>query len=97
MDINTIIGSAAAFCTTVANFPQLKKCWTTGKAGDLSLKMFSILTVGLILWGVYGFLQNDYVIIGANIVSLAMVLGILFYVVRERFPHTFGRREKEQG
>src|SRR5688572_3139878 len=88
MDINTVIGSAAAFCTTVANFPQLKKCWDTGKAGDLSLKMFIILSVGLVLWAVYGFMQQDYVIIAANVVSLAMVLGILYFKVRESYPGT---------
>ena len=35
MDITTLIGSFAAFCTAVSYFPQLKKCWDTGKIGDL--------------------------------------------------------------
>ncbi len=95
MDLNTLIGSAAAVCTTLANFPQLKKCWTTGKAGDLSLKMFIILSVGLSLWAAYGFMQHDYVIIAANAVSLAMVLGILFYVLRDRFPRAFGHNAQD--
>ena len=50
MDIATAVGSFAAFCTTVSYFPQLKKCWETGHAGDLSLKMFSILAAGIALW-----------------------------------------------
>ena len=63
MEINTIVGLAAAFCTTISYFPQLKKCWVTGSAGDLSLKMFSILATGIALWVTYGVLQGDFVII----------------------------------
>ena len=37
MDFTTLIGLVAAFCTTVSYYPQLKKCWTTGSAEDLSL------------------------------------------------------------
>src|SRR4029077_9055582 len=57
MHLPSLIGLAAAFCTTISYFPQLKKCWNTGSAGDLSLKMFSILAVGIALWVVYGSLQ----------------------------------------
>lgn len=82
MDWNTVIGSTAAFCTTISYFPQLKKCWDTGSAGDLSLKMFSILATGVALWAVYGFLQKDMVIIAANVVSLGFLVGILYFKLR---------------
>ena len=54
MDLTTLIGLCAAVCTTVSYYPQLKKCWETGEAGDLSLKMFLILATGVALWAVYG-------------------------------------------
>jgi MtN3 and saliva related transmembrane protein len=82
MDITTVIGSLAAFCTTVSYFPQLKKCWQTGQAGDLSLKMFSILTAGIALWVVYGVLITDYVVITANVISLVLLCGILYFKLR---------------
>lgn len=47
--LETLIGAAAAFCTTVSYVPQLRKCWTTGETGDLSLKML-LLAAGLSLW-----------------------------------------------
>jgi MtN3 and saliva related transmembrane protein len=84
MDLTTAIGGIAAFCTTASYFPQLKKCWQTGKAGDLSLKMFLILTTGVALWSVYGFLKGDIVIIAANTISLALLAGILYFKLRER-------------
>jgi MtN3 and saliva related transmembrane protein len=37
--LETLIGTGAAFCTTISYVPQLKKSWTTGETGDLSLKM----------------------------------------------------------
>ena len=83
--IATIIGLAAAFCTTVSYIPQLKKCWDTGEAGDLSLKMFSILAAGIALWVAYGVLQGDMVIVLANSVSFLLLMGILAFKLREKF------------
>ena len=83
MDLTTAIGGAAAFCTTVSYFPQLKKCWETGEAGDLSLKMFVILATGVTLWAVYGVMKGDYVIIAANSISLCLLFGILYFKLRE--------------
>jgi MtN3 and saliva related transmembrane protein len=71
----------AAFCTTY--FPQLRKCWQTGHTGDLSLTMFSVLGVGVALWIVYGLMKSDVIIILANAVSLALLLGILYFKLRE--------------
>ena len=83
MDLTTIVGLLAAFCTTVSYVPQLKKCWETGSAGDLSLKMFSILATGIALWVGYGVLKTDYVIILANTISLFFLAGILYFKLRE--------------
>jgi MtN3 and saliva related transmembrane protein len=84
MNFPTLIGLAAAFCTTISYLPQLKKCWDTGSAGDLSLKMFSILATGIALWVVYGWLKADLMIIVANTVSLILLMGILWFKLRER-------------
>jgi MtN3 and saliva related transmembrane protein len=82
--MNTGIGLFAAFCTTISYFPQLKKCWETNSAGDLSLKMFLILGLGVATWVVYGFLQGDIIIIIANSASLCLLLGILYFKLKER-------------
>jgi len=62
----TVIGLAAAVCTTAANIPQLKKAWVTGQTDDLSLKTLLLLGWGLVLWVIYGVLQRDIVIVLAN-------------------------------
>ena len=84
MDFTTTIGLVAAICTTASYYPQLRKCWETGSAGDLSPKMFLTLAAGVALWVVYGFLKSDIIIIIANAVSLALLLGILYFKFRER-------------
>ena len=84
MDFTTTIGLVAAICTTASYYPQLRKCWETGSAGDLSLRMFLTLAAGVALWVVYGFLKSDIIIIIANAVSLALLLGILYFKFRER-------------
>ena len=74
----TIIGLAAAVCTTTANLPQLKKAWTTGQTDDISLKTLLLFGCGLVLWVVYGILKEDIVIILANGISLAVLAALLF-------------------
>jgi MtN3 and saliva related transmembrane protein len=88
MNFATIVGLLAAFCTTISYIPQLKKCYDTGSADDLSLKMFSILAAGIALWIAYGALQGDIVIILANSVSLCLLMGILYFRLRENFRST---------
>jgi MtN3 and saliva related transmembrane protein len=83
MDLVTAVGGVAAFCTTVSYFPQLQKCWQTGHTGDLSLLMFLVLAAGVALWILYGVLTSDPIIVVANAVSLALLLAILYFKVRE--------------
>jgi MtN3 and saliva related transmembrane protein len=87
MNWTSAIGLIAAFCTTVSYIPQLKKCWQTESAGDLSLKTFTVLATGVALWVLYGVLQNDSIIILANAVSLSFLLGILYFKLREGWRH----------
>lgn len=74
MDITTLVGSFAGFCTTV----------DTGKSGDLSFKMFSILATGVGTWVVNGFLKQDIVIIVTNAVSFCCLSASFGSAQRER-------------
>lgn len=83
LTFETLIGLAAAFCTTVSYVPQVKKCWQTGSTGDLSLKMLLTLATGIGLWVFYGFLKGDMVIVIANSVSLLLLSNLLVFKLRE--------------
>jgi len=94
MDSTTLVGGLAATCTTVSYFPQLKKCWETGEAGDLSLGMFLILFAGLATWVVYGVMRKDLVVITANTISCCLLSGILFFKVREMTSPNSRKRKR---
>jgi len=83
MDFVSTLGTAAAVCSTLSFYPQLRKCWLTGSAGDLSLWTFGALAVGVALWTAYGLLRGDWIIIGANTATLVLLSGILFFKVRD--------------
>jgi MtN3 and saliva related transmembrane protein len=92
LTLETMVGFAAAVCTTVSYIPQVKKCWQTGSTGDLSLKMLLILATGIGLWVAYGILKDDTVIILANSVSLLLLCNLLIFKMRE--TSTGGRRHE---
>lgn len=79
MEIHTIIGLAAGFCTTIAFIPQVLKTWKTKSAKDLSLGMYSIFCTGIVLWLTYGFMIDDLPIILTNIASMSLALSILYF------------------
>lgn len=81
--LESLIGGFAAFCTSVSYIPQVRKAWATRETGDLSLRMLIILAAGLALWVVYGVMKRDWVIVVANVVSLALLANLLWFKWRE--------------
>ena len=82
IDQNEIIGLIAAACTTFAFIPQVIKVWKTKNTKDLSLRMYSIMFIGIILWLVYGIRINSLSIILANVVTAILVGTILVYIIK---------------
>lgn len=82
IDQNEIIGLIAAVCTTFAFIPQVMKVWKTKQTKDLSLRMYSIMFIGIILWLVYGIRIDSLSIIMANIVTATLVGTILVYITK---------------
>ena len=74
MDIDavTILGLIAAFCTTIAFLPQVLKNWKRRSVGDLSFGTFGLLTLGILLWLIYGILIGNLPIIASNMVTLLL-------------------------
>jgi MtN3 and saliva related transmembrane protein len=73
----TTIGFIAAILTTVSFLPQVLKVWQTRSAGDVSLGMYLLLTLGVSLWLVYGIFINSWPIILANLVTLILAATVL--------------------
>ena len=82
MDYISLVGYAAAICTTGAYIPQVLRVWRTRSTNDISLKMFSVLVTGLSLWLAFGILRNEMPIILANGTTLMLASTILVAKLR---------------
>ena len=77
MDGITILGLAAAACTTFSFVPQVIKIFRSRHTKDISLWMYAILTLGLFLWLVYGLVIGDLPLILANAISFSLSACVL--------------------
>jgi len=82
-NILTLLGLLAAVLTTGALVPQTVKTWKTKSAGDLSLYMYLMMTMGIVCWLVYGWLRHDLPIILANGIGFCFAATILYFKVKE--------------
>lgn len=71
--VTTLIGGAAAVCTTLSFVPQLVKIRRQG-GRDLSDGMLGLYLLGLTLWLAYGLRIKAAEIIGANVAAGTLVL-----------------------
>jgi MtN3 and saliva related transmembrane protein len=72
MSAAEILGYAAGAVTAFTFLPQVIKTWREQSAKDISLTMFLIAFINEIMWLIYGFMINNFVIILTNAVMLLM-------------------------
>jgi MtN3 and saliva related transmembrane protein len=82
--MSDLIGYAAAILTTIAFIPQTLKSWQTRDLSGVSLSMYSLFTMGVLLWLIYGILLDSWPIILANIVTLALAGTVLLLKLRHK-------------
>jgi MtN3 and saliva related transmembrane protein len=79
-----IIGCCAAFLTTIAFLPQAIQSWRTRDLSGISLGMYSLFTVGVGLWLIYGLIIEKWPLILANALTFALALSILLLKLRSK-------------
>ena len=72
-----MVGTVAACLTTVSFMPQVWLTFKTRDVSGVSLGMYSVFTVGVALWLVYGLLLGAWPIVVANAITLLLALAIL--------------------
>lgn len=82
MPFSELIGYAAAILTTAAFIPQARLTWKTRRADGVSLGMYSIFTLGIALWLIYGVLLGSWPMIAANSITLLLSVFILSMKIR---------------
>ncbi|MEI8207828.1 MAG: SemiSWEET transporter [Methylococcales bacterium] len=75
------IGYVAATLTTVSFLPQAILTIKTRDTSSLSLSMYSIFTLGVLCWLIYGLYIADTAIIAANAITSVLAGIILAYKI----------------
>ena len=77
MPISDLIGYLAAALTTCSFVPQALHTFRTRDVSGISLGMYSVFTVGIALWLVYGLALAAWPIVVANAITLVLAGTIL--------------------
>jgi MtN3 and saliva related transmembrane protein len=77
MDSTILIGLVAGALTTSSSIPQAVKIIQTKSAKDVSAAFFALMSLGMMLWLIYGIFRADIALVLWNAVSLAFCLSIL--------------------
>lgn len=77
-----IIGIIAGCCTTASFVPQVIRTWRTKSVGDISLRMYLLLCLGIVLWLVYGYQIGSFSVLAANSITLVLTVSVLVMKLR---------------
>ncbi|PKM12088.1 MAG: glutathione synthetase [Gammaproteobacteria bacterium HGW-Gammaproteobacteria-3] len=92
MNITTeIIGYLAATLTTLSFLPQTLLTLKTRDTESLSLGMYSLFTLGVLFWLIYGIYRSDNAIIFANAITLLLAASILSCKIYNTLAKKSGR------
>jgi MtN3 and saliva related transmembrane protein len=81
MSISEIIGYLAAFLTTFSFLPQALMTIRTKDTNSLSLAMYSMFTLGVFCWLLYGIYLVDNALILANAITFMFAAIILAFKI----------------
>ena len=82
MNLITLLGLLAAFCTTISFLPQALKTIQTKNTSGISLSMYTLFTFGTLVWFLYGLLSHNLPISVANGITLLFACIILSYKIK---------------
>jgi len=82
MQSTDLIGYLAAALTTCSFVPQALHTFRTRDVRGISLGMYSVFTVGIALWLVYGLALGAWPIVVANAITLVLAGAILAMKLR---------------
>jgi MtN3 and saliva related transmembrane protein len=77
MNYIDLIGFVAGAIGIITFVPQARRAWSTLSTKDLSASSYMMLSLGAVLWTLYGVLKQELPIILPNIVTLVLLLTIL--------------------
>lgn len=77
MDTETVLGMTAGFCTTIGLVPQVWRLAKTRQTQSISIRSYSLTTLGLGLWFGYGLAIESLPVILYNGISCLLAGSIV--------------------
>lgn len=81
MNTTDLIGYISAFLTTLAFVPQAHHSWKSRDLSGVSLPMYSLFSLGVLGWLLYGIMISSWPIIVANSITLVLACIVLYLKV----------------
>lgn len=91
MQISDMLGYTAATLTTIAFLPQAWRTFRSKDVSGISLRMYSIFTLGVAVWLAYGIVLGEVPMMVANGLTLVPACAVLYMKLR------YGRRDGKPG
>lgn len=82
MNITDLIGYTSALLTTIAFVPQAHHSLKTRDLSGISLPMYSLFSLGVLGWLIYGLLIESWPIIAANTITLLLACTVLYLKIK---------------
>ncbi|MFI3190362.1 glutathione synthetase [Crenothrix sp. D3] len=86
-EIIDIIGYISASLTTASFLPQVIHTLKTRNTKSLSLSMYTLFTLGVLGWLIYGIFIGNKVIVIANSITLLLATSILVFKIYNVLTH----------
>jgi MtN3 and saliva related transmembrane protein len=93
MNLEGLIGYAAATLTTVSFVPQAWGIFRTRDVSGISPWMYAVFTLGIALWLAYGWMIRSWPVVIANSITFVLSASILVMTLY----HRSRRRTHDQG
>ncbi|WP_332824884.1 SemiSWEET transporter [Ramlibacter sp.] len=77
MEVSDMLGYAAATLTTASFVPQAWRTFRTKDVSGISLRMYSVFTLGVAVWLAYGIVLGEVPMMIANASTLVLALAVL--------------------
>lgn len=84
MNITDVIGYTSALLTTIAFVPQALHSLETRDLSGISLPMYSLFSLGVLGWLIYGLLIESLPIIIANCITLVLASIVLYLKIKHK-------------
>ena len=83
----TLLGVFAGLLTSCSFIPQAYKVIKTNRTQDISLPMYSLCTIGVFIWIIYGLMINDLAVLLTNIITFVPTCIILILTLKNHIQN----------